>query len=93
MKSSILKPSNFTNYPWSSILENSESEIVAQNIMNILKRTGDEFRPLSFQEYKSERLKDGGFTNLEEKYFNSVIKYCGDAKSALLFCSGWANES
>ena len=88
-----MKPSNFTSYPWSSVLGKSESETIAQNIMKILKRTGDKFRPLSFEEYKSERLKDGNFTNSEEIYFNAVIKYCGDSESALRFCSGWANEA
>ena len=88
-----MKPENFTSYPWSSILQNSESEVIAQNIMKILKRTGNEFRPLSWEEYRTERLKDGNFTEREKGFFEDVIKYCGDSESALQFCSGWANEA
>jgi hypothetical protein len=87
----IMKPENFTSYPWSSILQKSESETIAQNIMVILNRTGNKFRTLSFEEYKSERIKDGNFSEREKGYFDDVIKYCGDAESALQFCKGWAN--
>ena len=53
-----MKPSDFLEYPWNSVTKNSEYETIALNIMVILKRTGDEFRELSFDEYKTERLKD-----------------------------------
>jgi|AntAceMinimDraft_18_1070375.scaffolds.fasta_scaffold191991_1 hypothetical protein len=88
-----MRPENFTGYPWGSILQNSQSETIAQNIMKILKRTGNKFRTLSFEEYKSERIKDGSFTNSEETYFNDVIKYCSDPKSASLFCNKWSKNS
>lgn len=88
-----MKPSNFINYPWSSVLNKSEYETVAQNIMKILKRTGDEFRPLSFTEYKTERIKDGNFTDNEENYFNEVIIFCRNADSAICFSKTWANQN
>lgn len=54
-----MKPSNFKTYPWNSVLRNNESETIARNVMVILSRTGDTFRPLAYDEYKTERLKEG----------------------------------
>ncbi len=87
-----MKPSNFTSYPWSSVLQNSESETIAQNIMKILKRTGDEFRPITWEEYKEERLKDGNFSDREKSIFENVISYCKSADTAVLFCKTWASS-
>jgi len=38
------KPSDFTNEPMGSVLQKSEAETVARNIMVILKRTGDTYK-------------------------------------------------
>ena len=46
-----MKPSDFRKHPLDSILQNTESEIVARNIMVILARTGDEFRLMEWDEY------------------------------------------
>lgn len=86
-----MKPSNFSNkYPWNSVLQNAENEIMCSNILKILARTGDTFRPLSFEEYKEERLKDGNFSNQEETYFNQVIDYCQNSKTLELFSKSWS---
>jgi len=84
-----MKPSNFISYPWNSILQNAESEIIARNIMMILVRTGDKFRSLSWKEYKIERLKDKKFSEKEKHYFNKVINYCKTSETARLFCKDW----
>lgn len=84
-----MQPSDFTNYPWGSVAQKSESETVALNIMRILKRTGNTFRPLSWEDYKEERLKDTGFSETERKYFDEVIGYCKSADTAVLFSSRW----
>ena len=65
-------PEIFSGKPWASIFNNSESETIAANIMAILKRTGNTFRELSWDEYKLERLKDGSFTEREKEYFEKV---------------------
>jgi hypothetical protein len=57
--------------------------------MNILKRTGDVFRPLPWDEYKLDREKDGHFTESEHAYFDKVIDYCASAQTAKLFSKGW----
>lgn len=55
-----MKPSKISAIlPMGSIFQNIESEQVAQNIAIILKRTGDEFRLLSRDEYTDECKKDG----------------------------------
>lgn len=69
-----MKPSNFLSRPMGSILQNIESEIVARNIMVILNRTGNKFRPIEWNEYVDERLKDGSFTNGEQRFFDAVKK-------------------
>lgn len=83
-----MTPSNYCKYPWSSILQKSEAETIALNIMLILKRTGNIFRELSWEEYKSERLKDGNFSPSEEPYFNQVIQYC-TLEKAKTFSKSW----
>ena len=87
-----MKPSNFTSYPFDSVLQNSESETVAKNIMVILSRTGDRFRPLTWEEYKKERLQDGVFSQNEYEYFQSVIDYCKSADTAKLFSKEWSKQ-
>jgi len=84
-----IPPSRFVKYPWSSILQKAEYEVIAQNIMKILKRTGDKFRRLTWIEYKAERLKDGNFSDTERVFFNEVINYCKDAESAQMFSKEW----
>jgi hypothetical protein len=69
-----LKPSDLYKIcPISSIFRKTEYEIIAKNIMVILYRTGNVFRPLNWQEYKKERLKDGEFTESEKYYFDAVL--------------------
>ena len=83
------KPSDFTNHPFSSVLQKTEAEVIARNIMTILKRTGDTFRPLTWDEYKSEREKDGHFTESEKSYFVQVIDFCKSGDTAILFSESW----
>jgi hypothetical protein len=85
-----MNPSNFTKTAYDSVLKNSESETVARNIMVILSRTGDKFRLLSWDEYKTERTKDGNFTESEKQYFDRVVGFCVSAESAKAFCPNWA---
>ena len=82
-------PSDFTAYPWNSVTQECESEIVARNIMIILKRTGNTFRELKWNEYKKERKKDGNFTMLEKERFERVIVYCTSAENARKFSKDW----
>ena len=86
------KPSNYTSKPWDSVIGNWEAEKIARNIMVILSRTGNEWRQLSWQEYQEERRKDGGFTQMEQSYFEQVVSYCASAEDANRFCSSWCKE-
>ena len=87
----MLKPSNFTTKPWGCVFQKSEAETIATNIMVILKRTGDEWRELTFEEYKTERLKDGNFSEWKEKnYFEQVYPYCQSPETAATFSPSWA---
>jgi len=84
-----MKPSLFICYPWNSVTKNAEHEIIAMNIMMILKRTGDTFRQLSYEEYSEERKSDGGFSDAEKILFDEVITYCKSAENASFFCPDW----
>lgn len=89
-----LKPSDFKGFPMASVLQNCESEIVACNIMTILKRTGDEFRELTIDEYVKERNKDKEkYSKREEDYFDNVKGYFKSADTAVLFSPVWKEES
>lgn len=84
-----LKPSHFTAHPGDSVTQKSECEVVAANIMRILKRTGDTFRPLTPEEYAKEREKDGGYSTAELACFAKVVKWCKNADTAPLFSPVW----
>lgn len=86
-----MKPSDFTTYPWSSRVGKSEAETVAANIMVILKRTGDEWRELPWDEYKAERQKDGKFSEEERRYFDQVHEFTVSEQTARLFSPTWKN--
>jgi hypothetical protein len=83
-----MKPSDLAKHqPYNSKVQKTESEIIARNIMWILKRTGNEWRTLSWEEYKEERLKDGNFSEYHEReYFHAVT--CPE--NARGFCPAWA---
>ena len=57
--------------------------------MVILFRTGDNFRKLSWKEYKKERIKDGEFTEREKEYFDKVIPYFKSSDTVQLFSKAW----
>lgn len=85
-----MKPSNFSKIrPWGSVVGKAEAEIVAQNILVILKRTGDTFRKLDYEEYKKEREKDGNYSSDEESHFYNVIGYLKSPETVALFCPDW----
>lgn len=85
-----MKPSNFQKASaMASVLQKAEAETVAENIMTILKRTGNTWRRLTYDEYKKERKKDGNYSSEEEYYFNQVIDFCISPETAKLFSPGW----
>ena len=88
-----MKPSNYQSRPYNSALQNWQSETIARNVMLILMRTGNEWRPLMWDEYKAERMKDSGFTPNERAYFDKVVPYCESPEKANAFCKGWASAN
>lgn len=86
-----MKPSDFASVSnMGSVARKSEAETVASNIMRILMITGDEWRPLSWEEYWNQRTKHGtGFSLKEKPYFEQVIDFCQSEQTARLFAPGW----
>lgn len=87
-----LKPSHFCSFPWESLLQKSECETIARNIMVIRKRLGDKW-DLSWTEYKKEREKDGGYSWAEKDYFKEVMPLIRDAIGAISFSRSWADAA
>lgn len=87
------KPSDFTTFPWSSIFQKSEPETIIRNIMIMLSRTGDKWRRMDWEEYKSERINDGAKDDWRlhsEKYhFDGVVSYTKSPELAASVCSDW----
>jgi hypothetical protein len=83
-----LKPSHFCEYPWSSVLNQCEPEVIAVNIMKIQRRLGDNWG-LNWEQYKAERLKDGGFSMKEKEFFDRVQPYVNTADGAKQFSPTW----
>ncbi len=87
-----MKPSDFLSHPMDSVSRKSEAETVARNIMVILSKTGNTFRPFGWDEYRRERLKDGNFSQEEQLYFDQVIGFCQSNLTAQLFSPEWEKE-
>lgn len=60
--------------------------------MRILKRTGDEWRVLTWDEYTAERAKDGATDRdfqREKSRFDDVVEYTISADAARKFSLTW----
>lgn len=85
-----MKPSDLVHInPCNSVLQKTEAEVVAINIIKILARTGNKWRKMSAEEYQTERLKDGAFTFAELVYFDDVVDYTISYDTARLFSKEW----
>lgn len=84
-----MRPSDFQHFPISSVEYKVESGTIALNIITILKRTGDEFRAIPWEEYVQERTKDGNFSLAEKRYFDKVVEFTVSAEAASKFCLLW----
>ena len=84
-----MKPSDFCRHPYDSVFHHSETETVARNIMVILSRTGNIWRRLSWNEYQTERMKDGEYSDSEFKEFENAINYCISEDTAKCFSPTW----
>lgn len=85
-----IAPSTFSKiFPTACIYGQAEYEMIAKNVMAILKRKGDTFRLLSWEEYKLERKIDGSFTEREKEYFDKVVGSCEAEEKARRFSGEW----
>ncbi len=84
-----MNSANEMNVEFDSVAKNNEQEVVARNIMVILSRAGDEFREMTWQEYKDWRVKEGRFTESEHSYFDRAVKFCRTAETAACFSQVW----
>lgn len=83
------QPSAFKTFPWSSVRQDANDEQIALNIMVILSRTGDQWRALTWDEYRAEREKDGNFSAAEKPHFDAVVDFTVSPATAALFCLAW----
>lgn len=100
-----MNPSDFSGvWPWSSVFQKSEAEQIAINLMRILKRTGDKWRELKWEEYAEIRKADEAkavsedpkyrynFSEWAEKpHFDQVSRFCVSEEAAKSFSPAWNN--
>ena len=89
-----MKPSDFTEKPYSFVFLKSEHETIARNCMVIQKKMGDEWKKLSWDDYCEYRKKDGATENQlhgEKKYFDDVVEYTESPEDAMSFAPTWRN--
>jgi hypothetical protein len=80
------KPSELAKIqPFSSAVQKLELEFLAKSIMDVLARTGDTFRLLSFEEY--DKKCQSSFT--DKQTFDRVAGYCVSAEKAAKFSKYW----
>lgn len=91
-----MNPSDFKIHPWNSVLQKSEAESIALNIIIILSRTQNVWRELSWDEYAAERIKDaktdkgGGLNEWKEKpFFEQAVSYTVSEEMARTFSPDW----
>lgn len=89
-----LRPSDFTDFPYNSILQKIEPETIAQNVMVMLESLGNVFRKLTWEEYRARRLVGNGIwsSSHDEFWFEEVISYCKSANAAILFSPEWHRD-
>jgi len=76
LRSDTRRPSEYlSKFPSGSILYDYSSEQVIYNCLVILAKTGNTFRPLTFEEYQKVRKEDGCFSINERPHFDRVQKY------------------
>lgn len=89
MTPSLLKK----QFPFGSIAQNTETEIIAMNIAKILSGRGDTFRLLTWEEYVEWRKADGATDydcQIEHRYFEVAAPYLETAEEAAKFSDMWA---
>lgn len=86
------KPSDFSKvFPYSSLLQDGDSEQIAKNIMLIIARTQDAWRVLPLDEYEQEIANDGRKVSHNERiHFNLVVAHCASEDNARNFSPSWA---
>jgi len=85
-----MKPSDICRInPIVSVFKKPEYETIAQNIAIILSRTGNEFKIIAWEQYRTERLKDRNFSEIEKHYFDAVVKYFKSEDTVRLFSKAW----
>lgn len=86
-----MNPSNFTTTPVNSILgkRHFAYDITARNIMKILERTGNQWRQLSWQEYKAEMNKDNNRVDGTRPIFDDIAGMLSDEVGTRCYCCCW----
>jgi hypothetical protein len=88
-----LKPSDFVMRPWDSVPQNTETEIVARNIMVISMRLGDEWGNVTRDQYIAERTKDGNYSEREGDILDGLYPQLNDVIGAIAFSPTWRDAA
>lgn len=85
-----MKPSEFTNMPQNSVLQDYRASRMARNIMFILRRTGNNWRLVEWVEYQKNFQNDPDFNpKTDPELFTKVAPYCISVAAARTFSHTW----
>jgi hypothetical protein len=77
-------------HPFDSILQKTELEIIARNIIIIIQsRIANKFQLIDCDIYSYHRMKDGNFSKTEKKYFDIVSPLLTNEKDVRKFSKEW----
>lgn len=85
------KPSDFaTKFPYKSVTGKTEDGTLALNIMKAMVFMGNEWSPITWEDYV-KAWKEKGFDSCEKEHacFDRVNKYCKSEDTARLFSPVW----
>jgi hypothetical protein len=86
---SLLKPSDFYLDPFMSVFGNADHESIARGIMAILVEDGDEWREVTWEEYRDRYNQTDDPILGDFRRFPKVSEYCQSPEKARTFSRNW----
>lgn len=85
-----MKPSDLVGiFPFASIMQKSECETIAKNIIVIQSRIDNKFQLIDWDTYYVHRRKDGEFSDGEKKFYEMVAHLLTTEELVRKFSKYW----
>ena len=86
---SILKPTDFGDFPNEPVIHSADDRGMAWKIIRILMSSGNDWRVVTWEEFLTHHA--GDYTKWDS--FERVIRYCTSAERAQTFCREWSRDA